>query len=172
MPFLSNFERIRGQGDHVVAPIGLQYTFQGFIERRHYRYCSYNGAALGGVIREESSYDGSRSILVSGQASRLGLGASDCLAGMGGSLGNSRRESSGGGGSHAASPRWLPVLRLGDGITHAADLLREGRAAGVAVVYAHRSNTRLPTVKPSRRIGHMRKLGLSLTLAISIGAGT
>jgi hypothetical protein len=40
MPLLSNFERIRGEGDHVIAPIDLQYTFQGFIERRHYQYSS------------------------------------------------------------------------------------------------------------------------------------
>ena len=40
MPLPSNFERIRGEGDHVVAPIDLQYTFQGFIERRHYQYSS------------------------------------------------------------------------------------------------------------------------------------
>jgi hypothetical protein len=102
----------------------------------------YNEAAFGGVLREarkgrigmrmaaenreESSYEGSRSILVSGQASRLGLGASDRLAGMGGSSGNSWGEYSGGGGSHAASPRWLHVLCLGDGLAHAADLLREG----------------------------------------------
>src|SRR5580692_8486390 len=102
----------------------------------------YNGAALRGSLREalrgrmgmwlatknreESSYEGSRSILVSGQASRLGLGASDRLAGMGGSSGNSWGEYSRGGGSHAAARRGLPVLCHGDGLGHAADLLREG----------------------------------------------
>src|ERR1700726_3234178 len=102
----------------------------------------YNERALGGALREalkgrigmrlatkyreEISNEGSRSILVSGQASRLGLGASDRLAGMGGSSGNSWGEYSGGGGSHAASRRRLPVLCHGDGLAHAADLLREG----------------------------------------------
>src|SRR5580700_5291226 len=102
----------------------------------------YNEAALGGDVgealegrigmrmatknREESSYEGSRSILVSGQASRLGLGASDRLARMGGSSGNSWGEYSGGDGTHAASRRGLPVLCHGDGFAHAADLLREG----------------------------------------------
>ena len=35
MPFLGDFERIGGEGDHVVAPADIEYTFQGFIERRH-----------------------------------------------------------------------------------------------------------------------------------------
>jgi hypothetical protein len=73
MPLLSDFERIRGEDDHVVAPIDLQYTFQGFIERRHYQYSSacratdpmrasarvrYNEAALGAVLRGTQGPDG------------------------------------------------------------------------------------------------------------------
>ena len=38
MSFARYFQGIRGEGDHVVAPINTQCTFQGFIERRHRRH--------------------------------------------------------------------------------------------------------------------------------------
>ena len=86
-----------------------------------------------------SFHEGSQSILVSCEEKGLGLGAADQVAGMGGSAGNSWGEYCGG-GALAASRRRISVFCVGDGPAHAADLLSEGRATGVAVVDAHSTN--------------------------------
>src|ERR1035438_1997793 len=62
--------------------------------------------------REEVSYEGSWSILVSGKTTGLGLGASYGVAGVGGSSGNSWGEYRGRGGALAAPSRWLVFVAM------------------------------------------------------------
>ena len=75
---------------------------------------------------EDLINEGSQSILVSGEKTRLGLGPSNRVAGMGRSNHYGVCQPRSHGGSRATSRRRISVFCVGDGVVDVADLFCEG----------------------------------------------